>query len=109
MNILLVEDDYLLGRSTARLLEKKGKHRVRLTRKAADIFKHCQSGLIELVIMDVNLPGTVWQEQEVTGIELSRLLKSQPQTARLPVLLLSTNAANVNPRHLLLESGATGI
>jgi len=65
VNILLVEDDYLLGRSTAKLLEKLGDHRVRLTHKAADVFKHCQSGAIDLVIMDVNLPGTFWQGEEV--------------------------------------------
>ena len=78
MNILLVEDDYLLGRSTARLLEKLGEHRVRLTHKATDVFKHCQSEWSDLVIMDVNLPGTFWQGQEVSGIDLCRLLKLQP-------------------------------
>jgi two-component system, cell cycle response regulator DivK len=90
MNILLVEDDYLLGRSTARLLEKLGEHRVRLTHKAVDVFKHCQAGAIDLVLMDVNLPGTVWQGEEVTGVDLSRLLKSHPTTAHLPVVLLAT-------------------
>ncbi|MEL6553154.1 MAG: response regulator [Cyanobacteria bacterium J06621_11] len=109
MNILLVEDDYLLGRSTARLLEKTDRHRVRLTRKAADVFKHCQSGSIDIVVMDVNLPGTVWQGEEVTGIDLSRLLKSQPQTARLPIVLLTANAVEVNQSNLLLEAGADGI
>ena len=69
MNILMVEDDYLLGRSTARLLEKLGNHKVRLTHKAEDVFKCCRSGLIDVVIMDVNLPGTFWQEKEVTGVD----------------------------------------
>ncbi len=104
MNILLVEDDYLLGRGTARLLEKLGEHRVRLTHKAADVFKHCQSGAIDLVIMDVNLPGTVWQGKEVTGADLSRLLKSQPATAHLPIVLLSAHAMDENRAQLL--SGA---
>ncbi len=104
MNILLVEDDYLLGRGTARLLEKLGEHRVRLTHKAADVFKHCQSGAIDLVIMDINLPGTVWQGKEVTGVDLSRLLKSQPATARLPIVLLSAHAMDENRTHLLSDS-----
>ncbi|MGD1895504.1 MAG: response regulator [Phormidesmis sp.] len=109
MNILLVEDDYLLGRSTARLLESTGEHRVRLTHKAADVFKHCQSGTVELVIMDVDLPGTFWQEEEVTGLDLSRLLKSRAQTARIPIVLLTANEADADQGSLLSEALADGI
>ncbi|MEM6596633.1 MAG: response regulator [Cyanobacteria bacterium P01_C01_bin.69] len=109
MNILLVEDDYLLGRSTARLLEKAGQHRVRLTHKAADVFKHCQSGAVDLVIMDVNLPGTFWQEEEVTGVDLSRMLKLQPRTARVPVVLLSANTTDSEQGRLMGEALADAI
>ena len=109
MNILLVEDDYLLGRSTAKLLEKAGQHRVRLTHKAADVFKHCQSGGIDLVIMDVNLPGTFWQGKEVTGVDLSRMLKSQQRTARLPIVLLSANTTDAEQSRLLSEAMADSI
>jgi len=104
VNILLVEDDYLLGRGTARLLEKLGNHRVRLTHKAADVFKHCQAGAIDLVIMDVNLPGTFWQGKEVTGIDLSRLLKRQPETAHLPVVLLTAHAMDADRNNMLGDS-----
>lgn len=109
MNILLVEDDYLLGRGTARLLEKLGNHRVRLTHKAADVFKHCQSGAIDLVIMDVNLPGTFWQGKEVTGVDLSRLLKMQPETAHLPVVLLTAHAMDTDRSHMLGDSLANDL
>ncbi len=101
MNILMVEDDYLLGRSTAKLLEKLGNHKVRLTHKAEDVFKHCRSGSIDLVIMDVNLPGTFWQGEEVTGVDLSFLLKSQAETAQLPIVLLTAYAREDNRAHLL--------
>ena len=104
MNILMVEDDYLLGRSTARLLEKLGNHKVRLTHKAEDVFKHCRSGLIDLVIMDVNLPGTFWQGKEVTGVELSFLLKSQTETAQLPIVLLTAYATYHNQSRLLIDA-----
>lgn len=104
MNILLVEDDYLIGRGTARLLEKLGNHRVRLTHKATDVFRHCESSGIDLVIMDINLPGTVWQGKEVTGVDLSRMLKSQPQTAHLPVVLLTGHATLAERGRLLGEA-----
>lgn len=104
MNILLVEDDYLLGRGTARLLEKLGDHRVRLTHKAADVFRLCESGGIDLVIMDINLPGTVWQGEEVTGVDLSRMLKSQPTTAHLPIVLLTGHASQADRIRLISEA-----
>ncbi|MGB3294742.1 MAG: response regulator [Phormidesmis sp.] len=106
MNILLVEDDYLLGRGTARLLEKLGSHRVRLTHKATDVFKLCQAGTIDLVIMDINLPGTFWQGEEVSGIDLSRLLKLQPETAHLPIVLLTAHAMDADRTTLLSEAMA---
>ena len=106
MNILLVEDDYLLGRGTARLLEKLGSHRVRLTHKATDVFKLCQAGKVDLVIMDINLPGTFWQGEEVSGIELSRLLKLQTETAHIPVVLLTAHAMNADRTSLLSEAMA---
>lgn len=109
MNILLVEDDYLLGRSTARLIEKASSHRVRLTHKAADIFKHCQSGWTQLVLMDVNLPGTFWENREVTGIDLSYLLKTQAKTAQLPIVLLTASTTDREQGQLLSESMADGI
>lgn len=104
MNILLVEDDYLLGRSTVRLLEASGQHRVRLTHKAADVFKYCEAGSVELVLMDVNLPGTFWQGEEVTGVDLSRLLKSNPLTWHLPVVLLAANAVKMDQAHLMSDA-----
>ncbi len=104
VNILLVEDDYLLGRGTARLLEKLGGHRVRLTYKAADVFKHCQSGAIDVVIMDINLPETFWQGDKVNGVDLSRLLKSQPSTAHLLIVLLTAHAIDADKTRLLNDA-----
>ena len=79
---------------------------MRLTHKAADVFKLCESGAIDLVIMDVNLPGTTWQGEEVSGIDLSRMLKSQPQTAHLPILLLTGHATTSDRARFMNESSA---
>ncbi|EDX86943.1 hypothetical protein S7335_4650 [Synechococcus sp. PCC 7335] len=106
---MLVEDDYLLGRSMARLLEASSQYRVKLTRTAADIFKYCETGSIELVLMDVNLPGTLWQNKETTGIDLSRLLKSNPRTWHIPVILLTTNSAGTNKGRLMSEALADSV
>jgi len=104
MNILLVEDDYLLGRSMVRLLEGSSQHQVRLTHKAVDIFRYCEAGSIELVLMDVDLPGTFWRGKEVTGVELSCLLKSNSATWHLPIVLLVANAVEADQTRLIRDA-----
>nr|WP_228024665.1 response regulator [cf. Phormidesmis sp. LEGE 11477] len=106
---MLVEDDYLLGRSMVRLLEASGRHRVRLTRIATDIFKYCESDIVELVLMDVNLPGILWQDKETTGVVLSRLLKSNPMTRHIPVVLLTANSEDVDKTHLMKDALADSV
>lgn len=102
MKILLVDDDYLLAKGTAKLIQKLGNHEVLITDEPAEIFQQCQTGEIDLVLMDVNLPAAQWEGQEVSGADITRLLKSQPQTARIPIILI-TAYAMLTERQKLLE------
>ncbi|HEY9606092.1 MAG TPA: response regulator [Allocoleopsis sp.] len=102
MNILLVDDDRLLAETTATLIECMGDHRVSIADEPTEVFQQCQSGTVDLVLMDVNLPGAKWEGQFVSGADLSRLLKTQPQTAKIPVILLTAYAL-VNEQQQLLE------
>lgn len=102
MNILLVDDDLLLAETTATLIECMGDHRVSIADEPTEVFQQCQSGTVDLVLMDVNLPGAKWEGQFVSGADLSRLLKTQPQTAKIPVILLTAYAL-VNEQQQLLE------
>ncbi|MBE9126276.1 MULTISPECIES: response regulator [unclassified Coleofasciculus] len=103
MKILLVEDDYLLAETTATLIQCLGEHQVYITDEPTEIFQHCQSGNIDVVMMDVNLPGAQWDGQLVSGADLSRLLKTQPQTANIPIVLVTAYAL-VNEKQSLLET-----
>lgn len=97
MNILLVDDDYPLAYSTAKIIQRLGKHNVYITDIPAEIFQRCQAKEIDLVLMDVNLPGAQWQDQKVSGIELAQLLKNNLLTANIPIILVSAYAM-VNER-----------
>ncbi|WP_026101131.1 response regulator [Synechococcus sp. PCC 7336] len=103
MNLLLVEDDILLAKGTAKLVEKLSVHRVRITSKPAILMELCQAGKVDLVIMDINLPGAVWQGSEVSGADLSQFLKSQDSTCHVPVVLL-TAYVMASERQSLLEA-----
>jgi CheY-like chemotaxis protein len=97
-----VDDDYLLAKGTAKLIERLGSHNVTIADNPEEIFQHCQTGAVNLVLMDVNLPGASWQGQAVSGTDLSRLLKNQPSTAHIPIVLL-TAYAMLNERQTLLS------
>jgi CheY-like chemotaxis protein len=53
--------------------------------------------------MDVNLPGAEWEGKSVSGADLSRLLKTQPQTTNIPVILVTAYAL-VNEQQYLLKT-----
>ena len=103
MRILLVDDDTMLAETTAILIQGSGAHQVYITDEPAEVFRQCQSGNIDVVMMDVNLPGAQWEGKLVSGADLSRLLKTQPQTANIPIILVTAYAL-VNEQHYLLET-----
>lgn len=106
MNILLVDDDYLLAKGTAKLIQRLGGHQVQITDDPAEIFHQCQTGNVDLVLMDVNLPGAQWDGQAVSGADLARLLKTHPQTAHIPVILVTAYAMLTERQALLATSQA---
>lgn len=53
--------------------------------------------------MDINLPGAFWAGKEISGADLTRLLKANPKTAHLPIILL-TAYAMANEREALLAA-----
>ena len=106
MNILLVEDDRLLAKGTAKLIERKGGHQVQITDDPDTIFQLCQGGKVNLVLMDVNLPGAKWEGVEVSGADLSRLLKSDDRSKSIPIIILTAYAMLSEREALLAVSGA---
>jgi CheY-like chemotaxis protein len=103
LNILLVDDDYLLAKGTAKLIQRLGGHQVDITDDPAEIFKRCEFGMVHLILMDVNLPGATWENQEVSGADLARLLKTNSRTAHIPIILI-TAYAMLSERQALLSS-----
>jgi CheY-like chemotaxis protein len=106
LNILLVDDDYILARSTAKLLHRLGGHHVYITDDPAEIFHLCQTQVVDLVIMDINLPTARWQGRAVSGVDLSRVLKNQEQTAQIPIIIVTAYVLAGDRQFLLATSQA---
>ncbi|WP_413165951.1 response regulator [Capilliphycus salinus ALCB114379] len=102
LRILIVEDDYLLAKGMAKLIGRLGGYQVRVTDKLDEIFELCQGPEVDLVIMDVNLPEAHWEGKDVSGVDISRLLKRNSKTANIPIILITAYALD-SERQSLLE------
>ena len=101
-NVLLVDDDALLAKGTAKLIQRLGGHQVVIADEPAAIVAHCRSQPTDIVLMDVNLPGAEWEGKAVSGADLAHFLKNHPETAHLPIILV-TAYAMLNERQALLD------
>src|SRR5262249_8440164 len=82
--ILLVEDNEMNRDMLSRRLRRAG-YEVAVAVDAEQGLVEVQSSRPDLVVMDLRLP-------DLTGWEAVRILKSDPQTAAMPILALTAHA-----------------
>ena len=92
--ILLVEDDPALRTLTARALQENG-YSVRPASAAPEMWLALDAGPVDLVLLDIMLPGT-------NGIELCRQLR---QKSGVPIIFISAKGSETD-RVIGLELGA---
>jgi two-component system cell cycle response regulator DivK len=103
---IVVEDDAHNATLFRKLLEKRLGFTVTVTEQPAEVLAAIAAGGVDLVVMDVSLRRSEWDGRAVNGVELCRLLKSDPATVGVPVLLATAHAMRGDEERLLAESGA---
>ncbi|MFW6263995.1 MAG: response regulator [Cyanobacteriota bacterium] len=106
--VLIVEDDPINRRVFCKILTKRGGLDVKDTEDVEEIMKIAQLGEADIVLMDVSLQHSVYQGKAVDGIKITQMLKSDPKTANLPVILVTAHAMEGDRETLLKQSGADG-
>ena len=104
--VLIVEDDLINARVFAKILTKRAGLAVKHSENVAEVITIAQSGGADLILMDVSLSHSLYQGESVDGIKITQLLKSHPQTARLPVILVTAHAMEGDRENFLKQSGA---
>lgn len=84
-NILLVEDDPHLPPVLCALLEGDG-IKVRTAATGHDGLSVARAGQYDLVLLDIGLP-------DIPGFDVLKSLKSEPETERVPVIILTARQA----------------
>ena len=108
IHVLVVEDDPHNAILFRKLLEKRCGYKVHVNESVVEILTLVRGGEIGLVIMDVSLNNSRWEGRAVSGVEICRMLKDDPRTAAVPVVLATAHAMRGDAEQLLIESGADG-
>lgn len=105
-HILVVEDDALTAQLFEVILKRKGGFEVTVTDDGGKITEILNSGEVDLIIMDVSLSGTFVNGIQVDGLKLSRMIKKNEKTARIPIILATAHAMRGDAERFLQESKA---
>jgi two-component system phosphate regulon response regulator PhoB len=95
--ILLIEDEPDIAEVLQYNLEKEG-FAVELARRGDNGLESLRRDDPDLILLDLMLPG-------IDGLELTRMLKRDPATARIPIVMLTARSEEVD-RIVGLELGA---
>ena len=106
--VLIVEDDPINLRVFSKILTKRGGLQVKGTEIVEEVLQLSRSGEIDAILMDVALANSIYQGKPVDGIEITQMLKSDPNTAELPIILVTAHAMEGDRENFLKQSGADG-
>lgn len=81
-SVLVVEDEQDIAGLIKHTLERTGEFRVETVSSGDTALKAVQEETPDLVILDINLPV-------LSGIEVCRILRSRPNTAHVPIIMLT--------------------
>lgn len=105
-HVLVVEDDPHNATLLRKVLEKRLLAEVSVTDSPEEMFAIVRGRPVALIVLDVSLGQSEWNGRPVDGIDLCRILKQDPATARIPVILATAHAMRGDAERLLRDSGA---
>jgi CheY-like chemotaxis protein len=104
--VLIVEDDPINLRVFSKILVKRGNFEVKSTEDVEEVISLAKNKEIDVILMDVSLSHSFYEEKAVDGIKITQLLKSSAETASIPVILVTAHAMEGDRETFLQQSGA---
>ncbi|MBP0001411.1 MAG: response regulator [Cyanobacteria bacterium SID2] len=106
--VLVVEDDPINWRVFQKILTRRGGLNALHSEDVAEVLSIARSGGVDIILMDVSLGNSHYEGKPVDGIRITQLLKGDPETSHLPVILVTANAMAGDRETFLEASGADG-
>ncbi len=104
--VLIVEDNPSVAKFYSLSLERLGGFGCLQARSAEEVLELCRAKGVDLILLDISLAGFTYKGQGIDGLVLSRLLKDDPATSSIPVLLATAHAMEGDRERFLAASGA---
>lgn len=104
--VLIVEDNPTVAKFYALALERAGQLHCLRVKSADEVLARARAGEIDLVLLDVSLANFTYRGRAVDGLQVSRLLKDDPQTHHIPIILATAHAMEGDRERFLASSGA---
>ena len=104
-HVIVVEDDPLNASLFRKLLERRNGCRVTVTESPEEVMALARAG-VDAVLLDVSLCDSRYEGRPVNGVDICRLLKGDPGTRHIPVILATAHAMRGDDQKLLADSGA---
>ncbi|MFH7242742.1 MAG: response regulator [Spirulina sp.] len=104
--VLIVEDDLVNARVFSKILTKRGGLAVKHTEDVEEVVALARGREVDVILMDVSLAHSMYQGKPMDGIKITQLLKADPQTADLPIILVTAHAMDGDRENFLSQSGA---
>jgi len=106
--VLIVEDDMINARVFSKILSKRGGFSVKHTEDVDEVIAIARSREADVILMDVSLSHSIFEGKPVDGIKITQMLKADPATSDLPVILVTAHAMQGDRENFLQQSGADG-
>ncbi|MFN3694737.1 MAG: response regulator [Ignavibacterium sp.] len=90
--LLIVEDDTLTQQLYLVYFRKSGIEPY-ITDNGEELFTILHQENIGLILMDINLTNTYFRGEKMDGIKLSRLIKSNSETKKIPIIIATGYSA----------------
>jgi len=105
--VVIVEDNALVAKYFRYVLEHDGYTAV-VTESGDEVVTLARDKDTAAVIVDVSLRATQYAGRYIDGLELTRILKEDERTARVPVIIATAHVMAGDRERFLQESRADG-
>ncbi|MBY0493335.1 MAG: response regulator [Cyanobacteria bacterium] len=104
---MIVEDNASVAKYFRYVLEHDG-YAVAITESGDEAVRLARDAETVAVLVDISLRATQYEGRYIDGLELSRILKDDESTTRVPVIIATAHVMSGDRERFLLESKADG-
>lgn len=106
--VVIVEDNSAIAKYFRYLLEHDGAYSTAITESGDEAIRLVREAETVAVLVDVSLRATRYSGRYIDGIELSRIIKEDPATTHVPVIIATAHVMSGDRERFLRESRADG-